>query len=186
MIMNSKTSNWCRNVITAFLVSIASLSAATNLQLVSISEPSAGASGDSYLPVISADGRYVLFASTANNLVLTTNHTPIPALIPASLNVYLRDRASNTTVLVSANLAGTGGGNGNSLPWGISTNGQYVLFESAASDLVANDTNNAGDVFVRDMVNGTTLLVSVSADGTSGSDVCEIRSCLRMVVTSRL
>ena len=177
------------NVVTAFSISAASLSAATNLQLVSISEPSAGApagaGGDSYLPVISADGRYVLFASTADNLVLTANHTPIPVLIPASLNVYLRDRASNTTVLVSANLAGTGG-NGNSLPWGISTNGQYVLFESTASDLVANDTNNAGDVFVRDVVNGTTLLVSVSANGTSGSDVSRNPSCLRMAVTSRL
>ena len=33
---------------------------------------------------------------------------------------------------------------------GISTNGQFALFESSASDLVANDTNNAADIFVRD------------------------------------
>ena len=85
------------------------------------------------------------------------------------LNVFLRDRASNTTTLVSVNLTGTGGGNGDSLPFGISTNGQFALFESAASDLVANDTNNAQDIFVRDLVNGTTTLVSVNTSGSSGN-----------------
>jgi len=86
-----------------------------------------------------------------------------------TLNVFLRERASNTTTLVSVNLTGTGGGNGDSLPVGISTNGQRVLFESAASNLVANDTNNASDVFVRDLVNGTTTLVSVNTNGWSGN-----------------
>ncbi len=133
--------------------------------------PPAGGGGDAGMPVISADGRYVLFASTANNLVLTTGNSPIPCLTPASLNVYLRDMASNTTTLASVNLAGNGGGNGDSLPVAISTNGQYVLFESAASDLVAGDANNAGDVFVRDLVNGTTFLVSVNTNGVSGNGV---------------
>jgi hypothetical protein len=124
--------------------------------------PAAGGGGDSYLPAVSRDGRYVLFGSTAQNLV--TNRT-VPALFPAPINVYLRDRTIGSTVLVSVNLNGTGGGDDNSLPIGVSTNGRYALFQSSASNLVAGDTNNAADVFVRDLVDGTTRLVSVSANG---------------------
>src|SRR5690348_14544053 len=128
--------------------------------------PPAGGGGDSSMPIISLDGRYVLFASTANNLTLTSNSNPLPALIPPKLNVFLRDRASNTTVLVSVNLARSGGGNGDSLPSGLSDDGRYALFESAGSDLVKGDTNGATDVFVRDLLSETTSLVSV---GTNGS-----------------
>jgi len=139
------------------------------LQLVSQPDPSlltsAGAGGDSVDAMISPDGRYVLFASTASNLILNSNGVAIPSLFPVSMNVYLRDRTNGTTRLVSVNLSGMGGGNGNSWPQGISTNGQYVLFESVASDLVANDTNNASDVFVRDLLNGTTMLASASLYG---------------------
>jgi hypothetical protein len=111
----------------------------------------------------------VLFASTANNLLLTTNDTPIPARFPAPLNVFLRDRTNGTTMLVSVNLSGTAGGNGDSLPMGLSTNGQYAVCESVASDLIAGDTNNATDVFVRDLASGTTLLVSISTNGQVGN-----------------
>jgi Tol biopolymer transport system component len=143
------------------------------LQLVSALDPAqappAGGGGDSGRSIISPDGRFVLFASMANNLVLTTNGTPIPARFPPRLNVYLRDRANATTTLISVNLSGTAGGNDDSTPSGLSTNGQYVLFESSASDLVPGDTNNATDVFVRDVVNGTNMLVSVSTNGRVGN-----------------
>src|SRR5581483_2429001 len=62
-------------------------------------------SGDSLTPIISADGRYVLFASTANNLVAFPTNKPIPAVAPAPLNAYLRDRVGATTTLVSVNLS---------------------------------------------------------------------------------
>src|SRR5688572_712818 len=64
------------------------------------SEPPAGGNGDSVVSIISPDGRYVLFASTANNLLLTSSNSPLPASFPARLNVFLRDRSSNTTMLV--------------------------------------------------------------------------------------
>src|ERR1700722_8196893 len=70
--------------------------------------PPAGADGNCGVPIISADGRYVLFASTANNLTVTGGNTPIPTRILGNLNVYLRDRTNQTTALVSVNLAGTG------------------------------------------------------------------------------
>jgi len=162
----------CGAIVALIALSASPAAAAPALQLVSQFHPSfappAGGNGDSGLPIVSADGRYVLFASTANNLTLTNNNNSV---LPQRRNVFLRDRASGTTTLVSANLAGTGGGNGDSLPMGISTNGQFALFESAAGDLVANDANNAGDVFVRDVVNGTTTLVSVSTNGAGGNGV---------------
>jgi Tol biopolymer transport system component len=127
-----------------------------------------GGNGDSGLSITSADGRFTLFASTANNLTLANDNNFV---LPRRMNVFLRNRANDTTTLVSINLAGTGGGNGDSFPTGISTNGQFALFESSAGDLVANDTNNATDIFVRDLVNGTTTLVSVNTNGISGNGV---------------
>jgi Tol biopolymer transport system component len=142
-------------------------------QLVSARDPTiapaASANGDSGLPIVSPDGRFVLFASSANDLPVMTNGAAMPALIAPRLNVFLRDRSNATTTLVSVNLAGTGGGNGDSLPAGLSTNGRYALIESAASDLFADDTNSASDVFVRDLVAGTNTLVSVSTNGGVGN-----------------
>jgi Tol biopolymer transport system component len=159
-------------IIALIALNVSPATAASALQLVSQLHPScappAGGDGDSGLPIVSPDGRYVLFASAANNLTLTNNNNSV---LPQRLNVFLRDRAGGTTTLVSANLAGTGGGNGDSFPRGISTNGQFALFESAASDLVAHDTNGVNDVFVRDVVNGTTTLVSVSTNGGSANGI---------------
>ncbi len=135
-------------------------------------EPPGGGNGDSMMPVLSADGRYVLFASTANNLLLTSSNAPIPAAFPARLNVFLRDRTHGTNTLVSVNLTGVAGGNGDSLPTAISTNGQFALFESRASDLVTGDTNNATDVFLRDLVNETTTLISASTNSGFGNGAC--------------
>ncbi len=169
----SVSNRWRWPAVAAAVALIAYPASASFIQLASPRDGSlpavAGGGGSSLMPIVSPDGRYVLFASTANNLALMNNGAPMSVQPLPSMNVYLRDRASSTTTLVSVNLAGTGGGNGDSLPAGISTNGQYALFVSAASDLVPNDTNNANDVFVRDLVNGTTTLVSVNTSGSSGN-----------------
>ncbi len=133
--------------------------------------PPFGGNGDSCLPVLSLDGRFVLFASTANNLVVASNGLPIPSLSQARFNAFLRDRTNQTPVLISLNLTGTAGGNGDSFPIAISTNGQFALFESSASDLVAADTNNISDIFVRDLVNGITLLVSANTNSRPGGGI---------------
>jgi Tol biopolymer transport system component len=149
---------------------VACLASAGPFQLLSTPDPnqapSAGGGGDSLAPIISPDGRYVVFSSLANNLVLTSNGLPIPLQVPPKLNVFLRDRTNQTTTLVSLNRAGTGGGNGDSLPTCLSSNCQSVLFESDASDLLAGDTNSATDVFLRNLTTGTTRLVSISTNGT--------------------
>ena len=117
----------------------------------------AGGNGPSVSPQITPDGRFILFASGASDLV--TNRTDSFAL-----NLFLRDRASNATVLVSANGSGAGG-NGDSPSGQVSTNGRFVVFQSDASDLVAGDTNGVTDIFLRDLQSGTTTLVSSVADG---------------------
>jgi len=115
------------------------------------------------------DGRFVLFSSRANNLVSTGTNSPFPNQIPPKLNVFLRDRLNETTTLVSVNQQGTGPGNGDSIPTALSTNGQFALFESAASDLTPGDTNNATDIFLRDLVHGTNQLISVNTNGGFGN-----------------
>ena len=120
--------------------------------------------GDSVAPWISADGRFVLFSSSASDLVPDDNNQ-------LGVDVFLRDRASNTTVLVSANFSGAGGGNGNSLAGQVSTNGRYAVFQSDASDLLPGDTNGVSDIFVRDLQTGSNILVSVAADGSWGNGV---------------
>jgi Tol biopolymer transport system component len=162
-----KSCVWCSF---AFLFAASLVYSTSAAQLVSVSgiQSKLGGSGDSGLSIISQDGRYVLFASTANNLTLTNNNLSV---LPSRFNVFLRDNLDGTTTLVSANQAGTGGGNGDSFPTGISANGQFALFESSASDLVANDTNNVSDIFVRDLVNGTTTLVSINTTGGNASGV---------------
>ena len=172
--------------------------AATHLVSVrdSSQSPPAGGSGDAWGPILSPDGRFVLFASTANNLATLSchdgppgldrpvfpprgepggpvgKHDGLPLLNQPRLNVFLRDRAKSTTTLVSINLSGTGGGNGDSIPTGLSADGRYACFESSASDLVEGDTNGVTDVFVRDLASNLTVLVSVSLDGGAGNGPC--------------
>jgi Tol biopolymer transport system component len=174
--MNARPSPWWHLTLSIVIACLSFPTHAGSLKLVSAADPSlgppAGASGDSWAPVISADGRYVLFASLANNLVSNSAAGPLPVLFPPRLNVFLRDRTNETTTLVSVNLSGNGG-NGDSMPRAISTNGQYALFESAASDLVPGDNNNAGDVFIRDLVAGATRLVSVATNGGPGNGLSQ-------------
>ncbi len=80
----------------------------------------------------------------------------------------MRDLVSNTTTLVSRSTNSFGGGNGNSINPVISSNGQFIAFESLANNLVPDDTNGLYDVFLRDVVAGTTTLVSVSTNAGVG------------------
>ncbi len=126
--------------------------------LVSLDSAGAAGNGSSDSGVITPDGRYVVFRSNAGNLAASdTNGT---------FDVFVRDLSAGTTTLVSANLAGTGAGNGPSAPDGISADGRHVMFGSSASNLVANDTNGLSDIFVRDLTTGTTTLVSVDSTGS--------------------
>src|SRR5881397_2303016 len=114
--MMSGLFTWRRPAVCALLTALTLSVIAAPFQLVSVRDASqaapAGGSGDSWGPILSADGRFVLFSSAANNLVTTSNGNALPVLVAPHLNVFLRDRTAGTTTLVSVNLAGTGGGNG--------------------------------------------------------------------------
>jgi Tol biopolymer transport system component len=125
--------------------------------------PSASAAGNSFNPAFSADGRHLLFVSHANNLVTNDD-------LGLSLDVFVRDLGNSNTVLVSVSTNGFGGANVDANYPSISSNGQFVAFASRASNLVRGDANSASDVFLRDVVNGTTRLVSVDINGNSPID----------------
>ncbi|MBI1786276.1 MAG: PD40 domain-containing protein [Acidobacteria bacterium] len=93
---------------------------------------------------ISADGRYVAFASDATTLVTGKTN--------GVMDIFVHDRLTAQTVRVS--LAQNGAqANGNSTNLGISGNGRYIVFQSAASNLVPGDTNGQEDIFVHDRDN---------------------------------
>jgi Tol biopolymer transport system component len=109
--------------------------------------------------MISADGRSVAFSSTAQNLA--------PGKPDFTREVYLADRETGTVVRASVPQGG-GWANGASDAASVSNDG-VVAFQSAASNLVANDGNGARDVFLRDTSAGTTLLVSHAPTGEAAN-----------------
>ena len=123
------------------------------LELASVSTSGVQADSSSEAASISADGRYVAFASRATNLV---PEDPNP-----DWDVYLRDRVAGTTVLVSRASSGAVG-NGDDVRPAISADGRYVAFDSTSGNLVPDDWNAVADVFVRDLASGTTVRVSVT------------------------
>src|SRR6266542_3572192 len=86
-------------------------------------------------------------------------------MLPATRSAAALDTVKATTTLVSVNRIGTGGGNGPSFDGAIGDDGRFVAFVSFADDLVATDTNKNSDVFIRDLLFGTTTLVSVNRAG---------------------
>ncbi len=107
---------------------------------------------------VSSNGQYVAFTSASDGIVSgDTNLCP---------DVFVHDFASGSNALISVSLYGPYSGNGGSYSPAISANGRYVAFDSSATNLVANDTNNAVDVFLRDTQSDSTVLVSQDASGS--------------------
>src|SRR5690242_10203499 len=131
---------------------------APGTERVSLTAAGAQAPGMSSGPALSGDGRFVAFESVA-------------ALVPGDTNgladVYVRDRLLGATIWASVPLSGTA--TGPSTAAAISADGRFVAFQSAASNLVPDDTNGVSDVFVRDLQTGTTERVSVDSAGTPGN-----------------
>jgi Tol biopolymer transport system component len=116
-------------------------------------------------PAITPDGRFVAFASQADNLV--------PGDVNGAWDVFVRDRQTGATELVSVSSSGAQGDAASgyeAYSLAISADGRFVVFPSLADNLAAGDTNGAWDVFVRDRQLGTTVRASVSAIGGIGND----------------
>lgn len=110
----------------------------------------------SYEADMSADGRYVVFASWASNLIQNdTNGLP---------DIFLRDRLNCLTTRVSVDTNGTQASGGSSYNPSISADGNFIVFESNATnlDLVVNDTNGYRDIFVHRVNPPATFRVSLT------------------------
>ncbi|MEG4338062.1 DUF4347 domain-containing protein, partial [Microcoleus sp. D3_18_C2] len=143
---------------------------------LSLDSAAAEGNSSSLNPRISADGRYVVFESNASNLVTGDTNS--------RNDIFLRDTLTNITTRLSLDSAAAQGNSDSTNP-SISPDGRYVVFRSFASNLVTGDTNNNGDIFLRDtQTNITTRLSldSAAAQGNNGSGNPSISADGRYVV----
>ncbi|MBN1836665.1 MAG: PD40 domain-containing protein [Spirochaetales bacterium] len=124
---------------------------------VSVGSGGSETNSDSWYFSITPDGRCVAFASDADNLVAgDTNGVQ---------DTFVRDLQAGTTERVSVDSSGDEADDASYGVCGISADGRYVAFCSAATNLVDDDTNGQMDVFVHDRQTGVTERVSVSSAG---------------------
>jgi len=136
-------------------------------ELVNVSSNGTHGNGISTAGGVSADGRFVVLASGASNLV--------PGDTNGVSDVFVRDRLLQTTERVSIATGGTqanassGDAFGGQSAASISGDGRFVVFESNATNLVPDDSNGRRDVFVHDRLTGSTERLSVATAGGSGN-----------------
>lgn len=112
---------------------------------------------------ISSNGRYVAFLAYDSSLVSGDNN--------GRWDLFVKDLQSGSIDLISKSTSGAIA-NGDTRPeFDISADGRYVVFSSAATNLVSGDTNGEPDIFVRDTDQNTTTLVSTSSAGSEGNDM---------------
>lgn len=129
---------------------------------VTVDTAGGDANGNTRHARISADGRHVVFASPASDLVSGDGN--------GAEDVFERDLDAGTTIRASVDTAGGdpnagSGSTGGFSPPAIDADGSRVVFFSSASDLVPGDGNGLSDMFVRDLSAGTTTRVSVDTAG---------------------
>ena len=119
--------------------------------------------------VFSPTGRYVLVTSTSNL---------VGGALFAHRQLFMRDRTTGRAILVSSSATGTAANaavddpsDGRARPYGVSIDGRYVVFSSAATNLVATDSNGSDvDVFRKDTQTGRITIVSRDSRGTQPPD----------------
>lgn len=110
----------------------------------------------SQMPKISSDGRIVVYSSDANNLALNDTNQ--------SGDIFAKNLVTGALQLVSAD-ASENAGNNQSLRPSVSSDGRYVVFESDATNLVPNDSNDRSDIFRKDLLTGQVVRVSTTSSG---------------------
>ncbi len=144
------------------LVALLSLAAIAQAQTSRVSVDAQGneGNGNSGRAALSSDGRYLVFTSSATNLVAgDTNGEP---------DIFVKDLQSGAIARVSVSSSGVES-NSHSLYPVIDHSGRFVAFYSHGDNLVPGDNNGSGDIFVRDQSLGLTERVSVASDGTEGN-----------------
>jgi Tol biopolymer transport system component len=126
----------------------------------SVATGGAQGNGNSVGPVVSALGRYVVFSSSASNLVPRDRNN--------DLDVFLHDRRTAKTERISENSRGVRA-NGRSVDGVISRLGHHVAFYSYATNLIDGDTNGKLDVFLHDRRNHSVSRVFLGMGGQQGN-----------------
>jgi uncharacterized repeat protein (TIGR01451 family) len=126
------------------------------------------------VPSLTPDGRFIAWMSTASNLVADdTNQCTSPLIEYPDLperggvscpDVFVQDLVTGKTELISVSSSGEQGNDDSGTP-DISFDGRFVAFVSEAKNLVPEDRNGAGDIFVHDRTTGITERVSLTSDG---------------------
>jgi len=138
-----------------------------NLEFGGMTRVSVGVDGDangpSLNPLISEDGRYVIFESLASNLV--TND------FNGTNDIFIHDLTTGVTELVSLNADGTASPDGASFSPSISANGLLVAFISHATNLVENLVHARTEVYARDVARRTNLRAAadININSTNGT-----------------
>lgn len=125
---------------------------------ISISNNNSPGNNRSVRPRISSDGSYVIYYSEADNLVVNDTNG-VPDIFGIDLTTFEVTRHSVGTNGTQANF-------GAKPEYALSPDSRYIVFASDSTNLVANDTNNASDIFLHDRETNTTRLISVSYTGT--------------------
>jgi dipeptidyl aminopeptidase/acylaminoacyl peptidase len=134
---------------------------------VSVASDGSQGNENSAFCAISQNGRFVVFASDADNLVGDDTND--------ETDIFLHDLQTGQTSLVSLATDGSQANRSSEAP-SISADGRYVTFFSDAANLVANDTNDCDDVFLRDRQTEQTTRVSVASDGSQANDCSSYHS----------
>jgi Tol biopolymer transport system component len=129
------------------------------IEKVSLTSSGGQGNGTSSDPSISADGRFVAFESYATNLV--------PGDTNGKNDIFVYNRDAGTIEMVSVSSDGIQGITTSDNP-SISGDGRYVSFDSAASNLVPQDTNGKRDIFVYDRETRTIERVNMGDHGAQG------------------
>ena len=126
-----------------------------------VSVDNAGVQGDrgSYTPSISADGRYVVFASDARNFDSGDTN--------GLSDLYVHDRVSHRTRRVPGYKGAEPNGTPYSVPW-LSGDGRYVAFNSNAENMVPNDLNVSPDSFLVDRLLARKTVSDIAVSFASG------------------
>ena len=135
-------------------------------ELISVRDNGRQGNGASRDPAISANGRFVVFNSWANNLYRRDTN--------GKRDVFIHDRSTGKTSRVSINSAERQS-NGHSSNASVNGAGRFVVFESSAKNLVKNDNSSRVDIFVRDRQKGKTIRASVSSSGRAANRAARIR-----------
>ena len=136
-----------------------------SIQLVDTDASGIQANDRSWFQSISADGRFIAFASNATNLV--------PGQTAFSSDIFVKDLQTGSLKLVSSDANGIKG-NGASTNTAISGDGRYVAFFSDANNLVDNDTNDNEDLFVKDLQTGNIVRANIDTNGAEMQKVTTV------------